>query len=228
MPSLALTPLTAGKSTTSLVFLMASMTSIGVAAMKGGYPKIQMNMVTPTAHISHMRPSYVPAFELSHISGAKKAGVPAVAVEPADVSTKTAVPKSAILSMPVLLEMSKFSGLMSRCTMPFMCRYSRPRTRWRMWDQMSGSLSGTGIPSLPTCCDAPPSTKSMTMNTSSAVGSSMTSCMPTQLGCLIFFISAISAFTVSRADPKRPWRWRLRADFLSILMANFSLWATAR
>mmetsp|Transcript_22877 Transcript_22877/g.58085 ORF Transcript_22877/g.58085 Transcript_22877/m.58085 type:complete len:311 (-) Transcript_22877:170-1102(-) len=222
-------PLGCGKSTMGGHALIRSITSIGVAAMKGASANTHTYSVTPTAHMSHARASYLPASPISHISGEKKAGVPAVfLVASAPASVKKAVPKSAILSMRFLRERSRLSGLMSRCVMPFMCKYSKPNTKWRTCDQITASRSAMGTPSFVAGCEDPPSTNSSTINTSSAEGSSITSTKPTQFGWRIFFISAISALTLSSALPNLPCRCRRSADFLSTLTASCSPASTAR
>lgn len=83
------------------------MISIGVASLKGALAYTHKCRVTPSAHMSHMRPSNLPDCAVSHISGAKKAGVPAVFCESADASAKMAVPKSAIFSTPSRLRAAR-------------------------------------------------------------------------------------------------------------------------
>ena len=188
-------------------------------------------MVTPMAHRSTTFGSKVPDFLRSHVSGEKKAGVPAVfcaagaspSLPREAPSASSAVPKSAILSRPGLPRpaglTSRFSGLMSRWTIPLMCRYSSPMTRWRMNDQIVSGLSGTPTPFLPTRCDVPPGTNSRMSTISSCCGSMITSNMWTQFGWSSSFIVAISIFTESSAEPKRPCRCRCSAALLRIFIA---------
>lgn len=82
----------------------------------GGAPESMTQRMTPTDQTSHFQ-SYFPLMT----SGATQQGVPARAENFSPLLNLTDVPKSIILSRPLQLSQSMFSGLRSRCMIPFLC-----------------------------------------------------------------------------------------------------------
>lgn len=58
----------------------------------------------------------------------------------------SATPRSEILSVPLVVS-SRLPGLMSLCTMPWLCRYSRPSTNWQKY--LQDTMASWGHPAKP-------------------------------------------------------------------------------
>mmetsp|Transcript_14643 Transcript_14643/g.31392 ORF Transcript_14643/g.31392 Transcript_14643/m.31392 type:complete len:241 (-) Transcript_14643:440-1162(-) len=183
------------------------------------------------------------AASLMHNSGAVNAGVPhavlwlrsmlAASSSESSKSYNLAVPKSEIFTLPSALA-SRLSGLMSRCTMRLLCRYSSALIASRNTLRARSSPSGVSPSSRFEFITTPFAMYSTTMYSLSFSSSSNTPSMRSTLGWFSFFMIAISRRSPSElisppaalnpAPPAPPWP-ALRICFLRI---TFGITFTAK